>query len=152
MHLTGSRLTKTSRQKETGGASTSLLPDPPLPRPFPLVQTRPCPTSSPGPRSCPLPLNPAHAPPPPLRSLSHCPAATVASGSPAPPLLPHPRSGSRLPFSSLPLSVARDRLAGGVWERGTCEQVSSLDAEKTVPSTDRCARGWGDGGQRREEG
>ncbi|KAK7805724.1 hypothetical protein U0070_010945, partial [Myodes glareolus] len=88
------------------------------------------------PRSCPLPLNPAHAPPPPLRSLSHCPAATVASRSPAPPPLPHPRSGSRLPFSSLPLSVAPDRLAGGVWERGTCEQVSSLDAEKTVPSTD----------------
>lgn len=26
-----------------------------------------------------------------------------------------------------------DRPAGGVWERGTCEQVSSLDAEKTVP-------------------
>ncbi|KAM7328914.1 hypothetical protein ACRRTK_013006 [Alexandromys fortis] len=37
---------------------------------------------------------------------------------------------------ALPPAVAPDRLAGGVWERGTCEQVSSLDAEKTVPSTD----------------
>ncbi|KAL6076775.1 hypothetical protein STEG23_002039, partial [Scotinomys teguina] len=40
-----------------------------------------------------------------------------------------------------PLSVAPDGPAGGVWERGTCEQVSSLDAEKTVPSTDSLMSG-----------
>lgn len=121
----GSRLAwahKTLGQKETRDARTSPLPDPPPTPPFSTLQTR----------SSPLPLIPAHAPPPPLRS--HCPAATVASPSPVPPPLPHLAPAPAFSSPPSPLSVDPDGPAGGVWERGTCEQVSSLDEERTVPS------------------
>lgn len=142
------------RPRDSKGLGTHAPPSPgPAPTPpFSTLANPPTPHLLPGP----LPLNPAHAPPPPLRSPFPLSGLQRSPPGPrAPPPLPHLRlPPSLLSPPPLPLSVAPDRPTGGrslgAWHLRA--RVSSPDAEKAVPSTDRCARGWGDGGPRREEG